>query len=540
MKKTIALVVCMLMVFCALPLQAQESAPSVNKFGWEIPEQTISFTAYMGSDNPDTYNKNSQLMHDYLLENFNVDINLVVYDNDATERLNLMLASGDYPDVIICSITDAVPWLEQGRAVDLTDYVSDEKTPNLVARYGQYLQRLYDEDGRLYTLADGWGMSRWADYAPQVRYDWYVEIGEPDVSTPEKYYQAIKEMIANHPTNVSGEKTYAFGGYTDSTNSVMRAWLSMWGIKKFWSYDAENNMTYWPFTDEALEMVKFLNQVNQDGLLDPDIFTMTSTEFGDRVTNERYAGFVGNWWICGTYGHEKWNGIYGDEYNENMRYYHVNVAAEGKTATYNFKNTNGSRVIITDHAKDVEGILKWFDFENTDLGTRLVGYGLPDEPGSVWNVNDDGTWEYVPEKVVQITTDTSTFDWEAVELLGGQCHFVMSSGTEPLEDGTYFWFDQSNVDKWKVIKDQLLADTMYDSGAFDIITLPNDSLLPTLKTSCEDIAMTALANAIYASSEEEAVSIMEACREELLAAGIEDLTDYYTQQYKANAQAWGL
>ena len=267
---------------------------------------------------------------------------------------------------------------------------------------------------------------------------------------------------------------------------------------------------------------------------------MKSTEFGDRVTNERYAGFVGNWWICGQYGHEKWDDIYGADYQENMRSYHVNVAAPGKTGTYNAKNTNGSRVIITDHAKDVEGILKWFDFENTDLGTRLVGYGLPNEEASVWNVYDDGSWEYVPEKVEQITTDTALFDWEAMELLGGQCHFVMSAGTEPLEDGTYYWFDQSKVDKWKVKKDSLLQGTFYDSGAFDIITLPTDSLLPTIKTSCEDIAMTALANAIYASSADEAVSIMEACREELLGAGIEELTDYYTEQYKANVQAWGM
>lgn len=511
----------------------------LEMWGWEVPEETISFTVYLGSSNPDEVAEDWELMHDYLLENFNVDMELLVYDNDATERLNLMLASNDYPDVIICSAANAEQWLEQGRAVDLTDLVNSENTPNLVERYGSYLNRLYDEDGKLYTLAKSWGMSGWVDYAPQLRYDWYQEIGAPDVSTPEAYYEALKEMIANHPTNENGEKVYAFGGYSDSSNTVMRTWLSMWGIKKFWSYDEENNMTYWPFTDEALEMVKFLNQVNQDGLLDPDIFTMTSEEFGSRVTNERYAGFVGNWWICGTYGHEKWYSIDGDNYDVNKRYYHVNVAAEGTTATYNAKGTNGSRVIITDHATDVEGILKWFDFENTDLGTRLVGYGLPNEEGSVWNVYEDGTWEYKEDKVNQIINDTATFDWYAVELLGGQALSVVTAGTGPLADGTYYWFDQSNVDNWKVQMNANLQGTFYDSGAFDRITLPTDSLLPTYKTTCEDIAFTALANAIYASSEEEAMKIMEQCREDLLASGIEELTEYYTENYKKTVEAWG-
>ena len=247
---------------------------------------------------------------------------------------------------------------------------------------------------------------------------------------------------------------------------------------------------------------------------------------------------MGNWWICGTYGHEKWNGLYGEEYNENMRTYHVNVAAEGKTGTYNYKNTNGSRVIITDHATDVEGILKWFDFENTELGTRLVGYGLPNTDASVWHLNEDGTWYWDEEKQVQITTDTASFDWEGMRQIGGQCLAVLSAGVEPMSDGTYYWYDQSNVDKWKVIKDTLLKETLYDHAAFDIITLPVDSMLPTIKTSCEDIAFTAVANAIFAASEDEAVAIMEQCREDLIATGIEELTEYYTEQYKANIEKW--
>ena len=52
--------------------------------------------------------------------------------------------------------------------------------------------------------------------------------------------------------------------------------------------------------------------------------------------------------------------------------------------------------------------------------------------------------------------------------------------------------------------------------------------------------MTALANAIYAATEEEAVAIMEKCREELIDSGIEELAEFYTEQYKATAEKWGL
>jgi hypothetical protein len=539
MKKLVCFLLTAIMIMSAVVVVAEEK-PKVNKFGWEIPKETIKFTVYCGSDSPDDYAKYSEKMRAYLKENFNVDITLLVYENSSTERLNLMLAANDYPDVIITSVIDSAQWLDQKRAVDLTQYIEGGLTPNLVESYGNYLKRFYSEDGHLYQLGNSWGMSQWADYASQIRYDWYQEIEAPDISTPDKYYDAIKQIIAKHPTNKAGDKVYAFGGYKDDNYTVMRTWLSMWGIKKFWSYNDKNEMTYWPFTDEALEMVKFLNKVNRDGLLDPDIFTMSSEEFGDRVTNERYAAFVGNWWICGMYGHEKWISSYGSDYNENMRYYHVNVAPEGKTAVFNYKNTNGNRVIITDHATNVEGILKWFNFENTDLGTRLAGYGLPNEEGSVWNVNDDGTWEWNESQRELITTDTAKFDWEAMRLLGGQAYFLVSAGVEPLKDGTYYWYDQSNVDKWKKVKDENLKGTFYDSGAFDSIVLPTDTLLPTTKTACQDIAMTALANAIYAESEDAAVETIKKAREDLKAAGIDELTDFYQTQFQSVLSKWGI
>ena len=170
MKKTLALLLALMMLL-SVAAACAETAPKVNKFGWEIPDETIKFSVYIGSDNPDTLAKHTPAMHDYLLENFNVDITLITYENDATERESMMRAGNEYPDVVLTSIANAVPWIEQGRAADLTDYVTAEKTPNLVKCYGQYLQRLYNDEGRLYTLARSWGMSKWADYAPQVRYD---------------------------------------------------------------------------------------------------------------------------------------------------------------------------------------------------------------------------------------------------------------------------------------------------------------------------------------------------------------------------------
>ena len=44
-------------------------------------------------------------MQAYLLENFNIDYEIRTTDGSAEEELNLMLASGEYPDVIIGAST---------------------------------------------------------------------------------------------------------------------------------------------------------------------------------------------------------------------------------------------------------------------------------------------------------------------------------------------------------------------------------------------------------------------------------------------------
>ena len=39
--------------------------------------------------------------------------------------------------------------------MELTDLVNAENTPNIIERYGKYLPRLYDDEGKLWCLANG-------------------------------------------------------------------------------------------------------------------------------------------------------------------------------------------------------------------------------------------------------------------------------------------------------------------------------------------------------------------------------------------------
>lgn len=513
-----------------------------NIYGWTVPEKTINIEFYAGQESPDDCKKYSEKMEEFLLKNFNVKMNKIVYDEDMSERLNLMLSSGDYPDCIVgMGWTDAQKWVDQGKALDLSSLVK-QYGPNIQSNMGDYLKRYYSDDGKLYWLADQWGLTDWADYAPQVRWDWYNEIGSPDVSTPEAYYDALKAMVAKHPKNDKGEKTYALGMWK-ITNTNAEAFINtfggMWGLKHGWKVDSSNNVKEWINTDEGLKMAEFVNQIYRDGLLDPDSFTMTMQEWGAKVSDQRYAGFVGSWWPTGTYGHEVWIDKIKD-YNQNMRYVHVDVKASGVSqSAFNPKNTMGSAVILTDKCKAPEDYIRWFDFENTDLGTKLMAWGIPNEEESIWTLSDDGKWSFKEDKVKQITTDTATFNWDGIQKLGGQCEDLMTAGQGNMKDGSNIWFDQSNRDQWKQMKDKNLKDSIFDFTAMLCITIPSTDVLSSVNQQVTDVVLDGWAKAVMAKSQAECDAAIQNARTAAANAGIDSVENYYSEQYQANLKKFG-
>jgi len=516
-----------------------DTSSKVNEFGWEIPEKTIKIDFYAGQDNPDTVAENSEKKRQWLLDNFNVELNKIVYDTDMDERLNLMLVSNDYPDVITgMTALQAATWAEQGRAVELTELV-DNYGPNLKKAMGKYLNRYKNENGELYSLGSQWGIGGWTDYAPQVRYDWWQEAGTPDVSTTDKYFEVLKQLVETHPTNDAGEKTYAFGFWKN--NNTYLNFLGMWGLKRGWEITDDNEFIHWVNTDEGLEMTKYVNQFYRAGLIDPDSFTMTMEEWGAKLTNQRYAGFVGAWWPTGTYGHEMWVKTV-ENYNEDMFVTHVNVKAPGvEKTTFNPKSSLGSRMIITDKAKNPEDIMKWLDFENTDLGIKIIGWGIPNEEDSTWTYDPaTGKWEITEKYAIPLSGDTSKCDWDTMEKMGGQYGLLISAGLV-MSDGTYGWLDQNFSDKSKLKKlmNENLAESIFDFSAYYAITLPPDSEVASINQLVTDIVNTGWVQAVMAETEEECVARYMEMKSQVVNAGVDKLEDFYTENYRKNLETWG-
>ncbi len=514
-----------------------------NEFGWNIPKETIELTYFAKQQrNPEKERAYTAMIDAYLLDNFNIDLTKIQFDTNPDERLNLMLTANDYPAVISSlSKTDLLRLDSLGKIVDLAPYI-EALAPNIPKELGDIFGRFVEEDGRILGLPLGWGMLDIPDFSAAIRYDYWLELGSPEFETPEEYYEVLKQMIAQHPVNQYGEKVYALSWSMPGPEMLIgiNSVAGMWGLKQGYKEDENNNLTHWINTPEGKDFTAFYNQVHRDGLLDPDSFTNKFDNWKTKFSNERIMGHIGYWWHPWNAGHEVWQKL--DENTpENKRYVQVPLRAEGVERAYiSPKDTTGWGVTaITDKAENIEGIVKVLEFMMTPMGTRLMAWGVPNDPGSNWNIYEDGSWSFVEKAKQEIIT--ATYDYEAHRYYGDNRHWIVHpQGAMSDDPSTTAWIDQNFNDesKWKRVLNENMAGTAYDNSAMiQIVFMPNDPIT-IIKQQVEDTIQSSWTKTVMSNTEEEFNKNYASMVSQLKKAGVDELQVYMTEQYKKNLADW--
>jgi len=525
---------------------SEEKTPRINAYGWEVPEKTLEVTFYGAQMSQTEFDKFGPEIDEFLLEEFNIKITRINYDSDRDERLNLMLATNDYPEILDCIKDDQLrKWASLGKLIDLHPLVQ-EYGPNILSNMGEDLyKRFIDEDGKVYGLPDGYGILGVLGFGAQVRLDWYKEIGSPKFSTPDEYYEVLKQMVAKHPTNENGEKVYALSDYIGGygyTRPYTRL-SGYWGLKWDWKENPDGTMTYWLNTDEGLEYTKWLNKVYREGYLDPDSFTMKYEDWAARMANNRVAGSLVRVWECMGAGHETWQKLLGDEWNDDMRFVpYVMKDPEAENAYLNGLSPMGwGYTAVTDHCKQPEAIMKLFDYMNTPMGTRVFGWGVPNKEYSVWNFEGPTVDDWSFNEKVKQDCINGALDWDKMTQLG-YWKYQMVMPDKPFPDGTTYGFDScpeiKKANKWLAFKDETLASTIWDRSAMNAIKWPADNPATTIRAQIIDICDAGFAQAVMSKTEAECEANFYKMRERAIQAGLETYEQYFSEQYKKNVDAW--
>lgn len=204
---------------------------------------------------------------------------------DENQAFNLMLSDNDLPDMIwFPYIEQAETLIEDGVLRDLTDLL-----PEYAPNYWKFLQENPEYDKAMKTDSGkyyGFGFFRedpWQSVymGPAVRQDWLDECGLPMPETIADWETTIRAFNEKY-----GAK-YAFVPNWRVAPGVAGA-FGAYGTVEIKLYVDENDKVQLAQAQpEWKELITWLNKLNQEGLLDPDIVTLDDTGLATKVSNDK-------------------------------------------------------------------------------------------------------------------------------------------------------------------------------------------------------------------------------------------------------------
>lgn len=231
-------------------------------------------------------------------------------DGNSEEQMQIMLASGDIPDVIRFSRwEDYETAVEAGYLLCLDDYL--DKLPNTV-KYAQaaldYTRDYHSAGtGKLYGIPDSVGPNTFGVdagcYAFNVRWDIYAKADYPEAHTLEDMIDVFKAMKEVYPQTEEGLETYAINMFAEWDNGqfafakAVLCNLGYWesGQTYFIDYFIPTGEINSIFDDDSAfkRACHFLFELNQAGLVDPDALTQQYTTSQSKIANGQY---MAAWW----------------------------------------------------------------------------------------------------------------------------------------------------------------------------------------------------------------------------------------------------
>ncbi len=538
-----------------------------NQYGYEVTEEPIKFSYYYAEVSDTDINEESERLanvNQILKDEFNLEIEKIQYKQDETERLNLMLQGNNYPECIV-GATEAMAntFIEQERAIELTPYL-EKYAPNVLSGMDKYINLMKSEDGKVYKLPYNWGDttdSMGKDFS--IRNDLLKKAGLDYPDSFESYYEAIKTIVEQNPTNANGEKTYGFTAFSLKGEEFYQAPLSMMGFAGtqtgYYKVAEDNTLTHWVDTEEGLWVAKYINQFWRDGLIDPDFQTKDYDQSVAFMSNERVVGNIGTWWHNYVGGHQIWQSTE-TNYSTEKRMQELTWKVEGyedpKLISNNFIRTE--RTFITDKAEHPEWICHYWNWEVTPVGCTFVSMG-PAGDDMAWHFTEDGLME-VDERYWYGDPENAQFLWNPFEEECGNWNYqMMAPGYVPVDrrdnpaEGwadpvktTNLWdqvadyskLDQSRLDVGGIANlENAKTSTTYlwDMTPYSVSFASSDPVAITY-TSIKDAIVSDWIKVVMAESEEQCEQYFNEMKDHLHSLGLDDVTAYQQEVLTKNLE----
>lgn len=272
----------------AAPDSGSQTADSKYSPPGELPiineKITLSVFAPASPDIPRAESDMTKWMEE--ITNINIDWQTAASDA-YNEKLQLTLASGAYPDMIVPGVGNRIDKsLEQqlgvqGIIIPLNDYydtvsVGYKEAFDTMPGMREYITAL---DGNIYSMpnVDGGLHIQYANKLWINTY-WLDNVGMEMPTTTEEFYnvlKAFKEQDANGNGDPNDEIPFSAAGSAELDVFLMNPFILTPAQNRMWIDDG--NLVFSVMEPQYREGVRYLNKLYSEGLMNPELFTWNAS-----------------------------------------------------------------------------------------------------------------------------------------------------------------------------------------------------------------------------------------------------------------------
>ena len=242
-------------------------------------------------------------------------------------------------------------------------------------------------------------------YTWDTRWDLYKKLGYPKVKNLQDYHKMLKNMQKLCPSDDSGNKVYAVSLWPDWDDAMVMYVKAM--ATAYYGYDElalglydPTNGKYHDALEEKgpyLEMLKWFNDLYQDGLIDPDSMTQTYDEMIAKVQNGGTLFSIFNY--SGSLGYNT------KEHTSAGKLMYCMKPEDASPIVYGMNTQGGDRVwSIGAKTEYPEKCMEIINYLATPEGRMTMEYG---PKGYTWDY-DDQKHAYLTDVGVKCQKDKNT------------------------------------------------------------------------------------------------------------------------------------
>ena len=314
-------------------------------------------------------------------EQTNVRLDVMAYPNNiAGEHKNILMASGDYLDVIagwLFGAEEIVRLREECAAIPLSEMI-DKYTVNMkeALEFPGVREALTHPDGEIYTLPYV-VESPLASFSPWINVEWLKQVGLPMPTTTEEFKNTLIAFKNSIPP-VNGQPIIPFSAKPNNFRpGALAGWFGVNAQEFFAMIDGRLEITI--NRPEYKEFLKYFSDLYTSGLVDAELFSQNEQQW-------KAKGVQGLYGVAYAYWPADFAPMVRSDVSVNQYDYEALPVLRGpnvETPLY-WRASNGysvlrTQAIITDKAKNPLTIIRWFDNlydEANSLSTQWGHIGI--------------------------------------------------------------------------------------------------------------------------------------------------------------------